>query len=275
MIKKQALIISLSLAFNAIAMELNDEFNAKLAGAIFRKNSSLVKDLIARNADVNWSGKDGLTPLIRATFCEDTEIVTTLIEANADLEKETCYHHTALIRATLKNYPETVSLLINAGANVSCTTEDGLTPLMLAVDSRAHEIATMLLQAKADIYHTANNGMTALNIATSNYHPDTVQFVLNEMTRLSSLEKSSVKNWLLVARRLHNEKRGLPKDLKNLIAQTIWNSLVQDIHKRLIKFGALRALTFLEKRPYVHEFDLRNANWVETSQCLNGALNMN
>lgn len=277
MIKKQILLmISLGLTCNAIAMELNsnNNLNGELAGAVRKRDIQYVKDLLARKADINWSCEDGLTPLIRATFEENTEVVKTLLEAKADLEKKTCYGTTALMMATIRRRQETVQTLINAGANVNFRDPDGFTPFIMAIDAGDQEIAAMLLQAKADIYQANNCKKTALHIAAENYRSDMVEFLLNEISLVSPLEKNSVKSWLLVARRLQDEKRGLSKDLKNLIAQTIWKSLVKDVHTRLVKFGAFQALTFLEKCPDVHELDPRIAGWVETSEYLNRALSM-
>jgi ankyrin repeat protein len=283
MIKKQILFITLlCLVFNAITMEVMEEdeagkkeLNIQLAHAIFNNNISLVKDLIARRADVNWSSSDGLTPLIRAAFNEYTaETTEILIQAGANLEKETCYHQTALMKATIRKNSKIAQILINARANVNCTDSNGLTPLMRTACYGYEEIATMLLHAKADMYQINEYGGTALSAASSNYQPDIVQMLLHEITILSPLEKNSIKNWFLVNRRLSSEGLGLPKDLKNLIAQTIWQLLIEDVHKRLVQAGALKALTFLEKRPDVHELDPQNARWEETLKLLNHALTM-
>ncbi len=256
MIKKQVVFItSFFLVFNGMAMEVDEavkkKLNRQLTSAAYNNEIIKATELISLGADVNYTEKDDLTALMKAALNGFPKMITLLIQAGAHLEIEDSRHNTALMLATTRLHPSVVQVLIDAGANVNCIASKRLTPLMMAAYFGSHEIATMLLQAKADIYLTSESSGTALSFAAENSQSKLVQMLLHEITLLSPLEKNSIKNWFLVHQRLRVEGRGLPKDLKNLIAETILQLLIKDVHKRLVQAGALQAIASIESHPDV------------------------
>ena len=98
---------------------------------------------------LNWSGADGLTPLLiamqkgRAT-CED--FVGELIKVGANIEKKDHNGMTPLMWASKKGYAEVVKLLLDKGADWEHTNDDNKTAFQLSIDPAT----TALIKAKID-----------------------------------------------------------------------------------------------------------------------------
>ena len=120
-----------------------------LIEAIERRQTELVKDLIAAGADVNKFEEnvfysDPATPLLKAASSRDVEIVKLLIKAGADVDKVDRIGDTPLHKATSSRDVEIVKLLLDAGANVCKTDKYGYTALMDATNSDYKEIVTAI-----------------------------------------------------------------------------------------------------------------------------------
>jgi len=127
---------------------------------------------------------------------------------------------------------------------VNYINSQGTTPLMIAAMRQSQILAQMLIQAGADIFYTDEHGFTALLLA----HEQTSKPILRAITRLSKEEKESIKNWLLVHKKMEKEYEiSLPKDIRILIAEKICELIVQDVHARIVRAGALKALEMARK----------------------------
>jgi hypothetical protein len=138
---------------------------------------------------------------------------------------------TLLSLAANKNQVETVKTLLEHNAIVDQLDELENTALMHASDSN---IITMLLAAGASIDHQNQSKMTALYKAICYSSSKVLTSLLQAITQLTKNEKDSIKNWLLAEQRLGAR---LPKDLKMLIAKTIYQLFAQDLRECIIRAG--------------------------------------
>lgn len=124
---------------------------------------------------------------------------------------------------------------------VNYINSQGTTPLIIAANRQSQSVTQMLIQAKADIFYTAKDSFTALQLA----HEQTSKSILRAITRLTKEETESIENWLLVHKKIEKKteyKISLPKHIRILIAEKICELIVQDVHARIIRAGALKTL---------------------------------
>lgn len=86
--------------------------------------SSIVKDLIAKGADVNLCDEEGISPLYLACFSEHTETVKILLEHDADVN----ISNPLCIMCESGN-AEIVRILLKHCANVNLCNDEGRSPL--------------------------------------------------------------------------------------------------------------------------------------------------
>ena len=94
--------------------------------AALEGNIEVVKQHLAGGADVNNKGLFGGTPLI---FAESREIIELLIVAGADVNYSPKNGITPLARAVIRADKESAELLISSGADVNSKDREGDTPL--------------------------------------------------------------------------------------------------------------------------------------------------
>jgi ankyrin repeat protein len=126
-----------------IAAINNGRLEAKAAGINEQNNGQippigldLVKLLIAKGAGINDRNQDGQTPLIAAVFNSDSSIVKILISKGAEIDKKHSNNYpdrTPLMIAISQQNFDLVELLISKGAKVNERSNDGQTPLMVAI----------------------------------------------------------------------------------------------------------------------------------------------
>jgi len=121
-----------------------DEAGNNLLNAAEQGDIQGVIDALNSGADVNFSGDNGVTPLIKALKGGNSNIAKLLIQKGADVNKRTVF---------------------------------GTTPLMVAAQSGNLAIAKLLVQRGADLTLQNSDGKTALEIADENYHDDVKQFL--------------------------------------------------------------------------------------------------
>ena len=134
-------------------------------------DTTLVRLLLSRGADVNAVDFDGATPFHMAVIDGNHELVALLAAAGADLSmgcKSFGKQNTALHLATLRKDARMVALLTGHGAPVDATGRDGWTPLGLAARQGSADVAKALIAAGADVFAPSANGKTPLEIATTN-----------------------------------------------------------------------------------------------------------
>ena len=104
-----------SLVNNYDLLSAKDRFgNGLLANAILFKRNNMVKFLISKNANVNASNKDGVTPIIVAVRTKNFEAANFLIKKGCNIRKTDSMGNSALDYARADNNTEMYLLLKNA-----------------------------------------------------------------------------------------------------------------------------------------------------------------
>ena len=111
-------------------------------------NKDIIKQQIAKGADINAKNKDGNTPLHLAIQQDKKDVVELLIPRGSDIHSTNNYGNTPLHFAAHYDNRDTVELLIAKGADIHSTNNDGNTPLHL-VDRL--DIVKLLVARGADI----------------------------------------------------------------------------------------------------------------------------
>jgi len=190
-----------------LIVEKREGLSKQLCQAACRNEMDTVSELITAGADANYQekGDSFVTPLYAATGSQNYELVKVLLNAHADANGLSCFEEA---------------------------------PLHEAIRNGRQDILQALLQAGADIYYRRVWGSypVALRLAAEHQGPAT-QILLDAITALAPHEKGLIKNWFLVNCRLRHEQRGLPKDLRLLIARYLYQSLIRDVQNRLERAG--------------------------------------
>jgi len=125
---------------------------------------AILRELIARGADVNQDGGKGFTPLHAAAVGQDEGIVTLLLAKGARVARGSS-GDTPLHAAALLGTPKTVKLLLDAGAKVNVQNGERNTPLMNAARMGSPETVRLLLARGADPKRRNDRGDTAADAA--------------------------------------------------------------------------------------------------------------
>ena len=124
----------------------NDESPLMLAA--IKGQMDLVKQLIARDADIN---KPGWTPLHYAASSGQVEIMKLLLERYAFIDAQSPNGTTPLMMAAMYGSPESVKLLLDEGADTSIKNQQNMTAMDFAVQGKRPDAVEMLkavVQAK-------------------------------------------------------------------------------------------------------------------------------
>jgi uncharacterized protein len=177
-----------------------------LAEAAARNRTDSIKLLVVEGADVNATGKDGMTPLLWAllqggkagfqallehganpnlqTKDGDSVVLMAAIDKDGDYLKLTLAHggNPNLVDPTTDRTPiyesirngngENVQALIAAGANLNSRDRTGFTPLLEAASLLRYDIAYTMLKAGADPTIRSKGGKTIVDrIKLNNVDP--------------------------------------------------------------------------------------------------------
>jgi ankyrin repeat protein len=132
--------------------------------------TDLIKDLIAKGANVNETNNNGETALMRAVRNSKVDNVKLLLESGADLNIATniaTNNGTTALMYVADNYhnSQILDLLINHKANLNSKNKYGMTALMMAAKTNYQEGVSKLIEAGADINLRDTNNKTALSYA--------------------------------------------------------------------------------------------------------------
>ncbi len=166
-----------------------DQFTDELADACYMGDIVVVKDLLARGADVNATDSYGTTPLGNAAVAGNRSIYELLIERGAHFDLFNCsaagdvqrvkkliakdtdvnatnkVGSTALMLASRDSGVQVMEILINSGANIDTQNSQGRTALMNAAKNGQRKAVKLLLDHNADLHIKDEDGRTALEWA--------------------------------------------------------------------------------------------------------------
>jgi len=257
--------IMLCAGSNAFSMDVprkeksTKELSYELFTAIKINNLDQVDSLISAKADVNYQKNDGWGqsfPLFEAAADNYLDIVQSLLAARANpnqasLDNEFTALGVAAIRDGSSTNQAIIKALIMSNADVNQATTSGHTPLIGATQQDCSSNVKLLIESGADVYAANRNGQTALIRYMGYSHQDTrtIQVLLDAITQLNPQEKTSIKTWLILTRKMQI-KHGIfiPKDIRILIAHQICQSLAQNLFERVIRAGGLKTLEIANQR---------------------------
>ncbi len=169
--------LALGLLLSAGAL-LASGTGAAVADAAEQRDWSVVKALLAQDADVNAAQVDGMTALHWASYHDDAEAVPGLLAAGAQVEARNRYGVTALSLACENGSQRVVKLLLDAGADPNAALPGGETPLMTAARTGKVDAVKALLTAGAEVDAAEVEGQTALLWAADEGHADVVKLLI-------------------------------------------------------------------------------------------------
>lgn len=222
---QKLLFIVLGLAFGApiCAMDLKGLSHKLKVLAMTNGTIDEYRCILDQGVDINYRDPATMdTPLTKAARFDRLDMVNELIARGANLNLQNEKGDTALIVAATWGRDEMVKALIQSGADIYIDNSAGYTALLKVIDSRIGSE-----QAKINIV------LAILNAAI-----------------LSTSERDSIRNWLLVNERLRQEgKIFLPKDPRTLVAQRVYQMPSgADLLARVFRAGGGRISLRLAKR---------------------------
>jgi ankyrin repeat protein len=148
--------------------------------AVVFRRLDMVRVLLRQGREqLDFSDRDGFTPLHKAVEQGDEEMVTTLLENGALVGLRNSHGTTALHVAALRGYLSVCQLLVLAGADVRAQDKEYLCPLDLAATSGATDVIAYLAEHGGNIYHKGRELWTPLHRAARGGHCQAVAFFLD------------------------------------------------------------------------------------------------
>jgi ankyrin repeat protein len=191
-------LLALSLAAAASAAE-----RATLADAAERRDTALVRTLIAAKADVNAAQIDGTTALHWAAYNDDPEMAALLVRSGANVNAVNRYGVPPLSLACATGNVAVVKLLLAAGADANATLKSGETVLMVAARSGNLEAVTTLLARGARHDARERRGQTALMWAAAEGHTAVVRALIDAGADVSATLDSGFTPFFFAVREGH------------------------------------------------------------------------
>ncbi|MFT5915033.1 MAG: ankyrin repeat protein, partial [Bacteroidia bacterium] len=156
-----------------------------LISAIQQKNSSLVKQVIAKGADVNKVGKYAYVPLNWAINIQSPEIIQLLVEKGANPNYKSPQGQSLIFQPCMLNWHKTVKALLESGADANSLNVIKATPLISSAQSGATECVALLIPKTKDLEAKDLTGMNALHYAVQSGKLPLLELVANAKVNLN------------------------------------------------------------------------------------------
>ncbi len=171
-------IARLSLLIFALAGTAQAADKATVADAAEQRNHALVKELLAKGADVNTAQVDGMTALHWAVYNDDAETAGLLVRSRANVNATNRYGVPPLSIACTNGNATLVRLLLDAGADANASLPGGETVLMTAARVGNLEAVKALLARGANPNAQERREQTALMWAAAEGHATVVRALI-------------------------------------------------------------------------------------------------
>lgn len=191
-------LLALSLAGAAVAAE-----RATLADAAERRDTALVRTLVAAKADVNAAQIDGTTALHWTAYHDDPAMAALLVRSGANVNAVNRYGVPPLSLACATGSAEVVKVLLAGGADANATLKGGETVLMVAARSGNLEAVKALLARGARHDARERRGQTALMWAAAEGHADVVRALIDAGADVSATLDSGFTPFFFAVREGH------------------------------------------------------------------------
>lgn len=227
-----------------------NHYENTLFQALQNGNTALAKDVINKIDNLNITDINGNTPLIIAAAKGYNNVAEILLSRGSNINHKNLEGHTALMEACENQQILTVPILLRYKPKIHSILDDGESSLAIAAGKKNPELLKLLLEyidysnttseyiinvhlAKA-IDSAAYSGdiealkiifsslgkhsislsqaFTAMNTAEENGHPEIVEFIMDNSSKLNFLDRSAIS-----ALMVEIAKKNYPKLLKDLI----------------------------------------------------------
>ena len=196
-------IARLSLLMLALAGIAHAADNATFADAAEHRNHALVKELLAKGADVNTAQVDGMTALHWAVYNDDAEMAGLLVRSRANVNATNRYGVPPLSIACTNGNATLVRLLLDAGANANASLPGGETVLMTAARVGNLEAVKALLARGANPNAQERRDQTALMFAAAEGHATVVRALIEAGSTINATLASGFTPLLFAVREGH------------------------------------------------------------------------
>jgi ankyrin len=167
------------IAFALGQMAFGASVDTRLADAVMRGETDVVRSLVTDRASVNAAQPDGTTALHWAIRHDDLATADLLIKSGADVNAVNRYGVSPMNLATTNGSRAMVEKLLDAGADVNTATPGRETSLMTAARTGRIDVAKLLLDRGANVNASDSvHGQTALMWAVLENHSDMVKLLL-------------------------------------------------------------------------------------------------
>ena len=148
-----------------------------------------VQQLVEAGANINWKGKNDVTPLMMASQKGYLRVVEYLVQNGANIEDKDKQGLNSLLYATDKNRLNVVEYLLDKGANSNVTNKKGQTPLNLAISNNYEPMADLLIYKGANVNQADNFGLTPLLTASMMGNFEILKLLYRFGAKLDSVTK--------------------------------------------------------------------------------------
>tara|TARA_B100000900_G_scaffold415931_1_gene447948 strand:- start:104 stop:1546 length:1443 start_codon:yes stop_codon:yes gene_type:complete len=166
----------------------NDE--GLLYWADINNSSSIIKNLLDIDTNINICNYNGETPLFIASFnCLSN--VKCLVYEGADIYKYNNDGDYPLHNSIYNNNYDITKFLINQNIDINVSNIDGDTPLHFSVNNNLSKITKFLVKNNADINFKNIEGYTPSYFAIINNNKDMLKFLIKNKANINSYDNSS------------------------------------------------------------------------------------
>ncbi|XP_047228050.1 ankyrin-1-like [Girardinichthys multiradiatus] len=157
-----------------------------------RGNVMMVSLLLDRGAQIDAKTKDELTPLHCAARNGHVRVIEILLEHGAPIQAKTKNGLSPIHMAAQGDHMDCVRQLLQYNAEIDDITLDHLTPLHVAAHCGHHRMAKVLLDKGAKANSRALNGFTPLHIACKKNHMRSMDLLLKHSASLEAVTESGL-----------------------------------------------------------------------------------
>ncbi len=148
-----------------------------LLSAIQEEDLNLVKEILAKDVNINIKDDYGVTPIMRAAQLNNLRIVKLLMKKGADIKMKSDGGSTALDFASHSGALDIVKLLLEKGGDID-NDKKGLTEFIIACENNQLDKVKEFIENGINVDMQKSNGHTALMGASSNGHVDVIKVLI-------------------------------------------------------------------------------------------------
>ena len=154
------------------------EINDALLRASNHGHIRIVRALLDKGADPNYSDHDGDTPILLATRNKCFEVARLLINHNAEVNVQNDLGHTPLHMAAWTCHLKMTQLMLDWGTKWSVADCYGQTALMIAAKRGDSEVVKLMVDHGCDVHQQNHENETALHYAAKRGHSSCARVLL-------------------------------------------------------------------------------------------------